>query len=561
VYSRPVILVVDDEPEALTAMVDALARRFGGDYRVCSHLTPDAALADLKRAQEQDEPVALVIADQWLPGCTGLELLERAHALHPAAQRALLVDWGDREATATILQGCAFGLLENYLRKPWVPPEVHLYPKVSAFLAAWTQAHGPRLELVRIIGEEAEPRSHEVREFLDRSGIPHGFYTADSPDGARLLARVGLDGSHLPVVLLLDGSALVQPSLAEVADALGASNLESDRTCDVAIIGAGPAGLAAAVYAASEGLRTIVIEREAIGGQAGASAMIRNYMGFPAGISGGELMTRAYEQSWLFGAKFVFARGVDKIEEVGADKRITLTDGTEITARSIIIATGAAYRRLPSATLKRAEGAGVFFTVPSDTRALAGKDVYVVGGGNSAGQAIVHLAQSAHKVTVFVRGEALDDTMSEYLIQLIEHLPNVDLRLRHEVLDGDFEKGEIVVADRGAGTIETWPAHHLFVMIGAEPHTSWLGHTVQRDSRGYIRTGSDVDVAAAGWSLARPPMVQETSVPGIFAAGDARLGSVKRISAAVGEGASAVQAVHAYLAERRDEPELVSAAD
>jgi thioredoxin reductase (NADPH) len=307
VITRPIIMVVDDEPRDLTPMIDALARRYGGDYAVVSHLSAAAAVEDLRRLKDEAEQVALVIADQWMPEMNGIHLLDRAHEIHPGAQRALLVDWGDRTASSTILEGCAFGHLENYIYKPWSPPEIYLYPEVGEFLADWTRTHGPRMELIRVIGGDPAPRSHEVQELLERNGIPFGFYRADSEQGKALLEKARLDGSHLPVVILLDGHALVDPSNAEIMDALGATNLE-DTSCDVAIVGGGPAGLAAAVYAASEGLRTIVIEREAVGGQAGTTSLIRNYLGFPKGISGGELARRAYEQAWLFGAKYVFAR-------------------------------------------------------------------------------------------------------------------------------------------------------------------------------------------------------------------------------------------------------------
>jgi len=317
--TRPVIMVVDDDPRSLAALLDALARRYGGDYRVVSHLSPQAAIEECERIRADGEQLALIIADQWMPGLTGIQVLARAHEVHPAAQRALLVSWGDRTATPAILQGCAFGQLENYLQKPWSPPEVHLYPAVGEFLSDWTRTHGPRMELVRVVGDDPSPRAHELRDLLERNGIPHGFHLADSDEGSRLLERTGQDGSRLPLVILLDGLVLVDPSNAEVLDSLGVSNLE-ERTCDLAVVGAGPAGLATAVYGASEGLSTIVIEREAIGGQAGTSSLIRNYLGFPRGISGGELTQRAYQQAWLFGTKYVLAREVSRLRASGIDR-------------------------------------------------------------------------------------------------------------------------------------------------------------------------------------------------------------------------------------------------
>jgi thioredoxin reductase (NADPH) len=553
--TRPVITVVDDEPQALATLLDALARRFGADYRIVSHLSAHAALDDLQRIRaDGEEQVALVIADQWMPEMTGIELLGRAHEIHAEAQRALLVEWGDQSAAPTIIQGCAFGQIENYLYKPWSPPEVHLYPQVSEFLAAWTRTHGPRMEIVRLVGDYPSSRVHEIREFLERNGIPHGFYLAASEPGERLLQQAGLDGSRLPVLILLDGHALIAPSNTEISDALGASNLE-ERTADVAIVGAGPAGLAAAVYAASEGLSTIVVEPETIGGQAGASSLLRNYLGFPAGISGGELTQRAYEQAWLFGAKFVFARGVCQVRASGLNRILTLSDGTEITARAVVVASGAAYRRLNIPQLERFKGMGVFYTAlsfdtPGDARLMKDKTVLVVGAGNSAGQAVVHLSKNAHRVILVVRGDSLKQSMSDYLVRDISQRPNVEIRLRTEVVDGDGGSAlqRVVLLDHARGTQETVPADALFVLIGAQPHTEWLGDTVQSDRKGFIITGRDLDWADVGWSFEREPLPLETSMPGVFAVGDARQGSVKRVASAVGEGAIAVRNIHEYLA-------------
>jgi thioredoxin reductase (NADPH) len=552
--TRPVITVVDDEPQALAALLDALARRFGGDYRIVSHLSARAALDDLEQIRADGEQVALVIADQWMPEMSGIELLGRAHEIHSAAQRALLVEWGDQSAAPTIIQGCAFGQIENYLHKPWSPPEVHLYPPVSDFLAAWTRAHGPHMELVRLIGDYPSSRVHEIREFLERNGIPHGFYVAESEQGKRLLRHAGLDGSRLPALILLDGHVLVAPSNANISDALGASNLE-ERTGDLAIVGAGPAGLAAAVYAASEGLSTIVVEREAIGGQAGTSSLIRNYLGFPAGISGGELTQRAYQQAWLFGAKFVFARGVSHLRPSGLNRILTLSDGTEITVRAVLVASGAAYRRLGIPQLERFRGMGVFYTAlsfdtPGDARLMKDKTVLVIGAGNSAGQAVVHLSKNARRVMLLVRGDSLEKSISDYLVRDISRRPNVEIRLRTEVVDGDGDTTlqRVVLMDHACGTRETVSADALFVLIGAQPHTEWLDGTVQRDRKGFIVTGGGLDRADVGWSFERGPLPLETSMPGVFAIGDARQGSVKRVASAVGEGAIAVRHIHEYLA-------------
>jgi thioredoxin reductase (NADPH) len=547
--TRPVIMVVDDEPEDLSALLNALARRYGADYRVASHLSVRSALEELRKIKDEGEQVALVIADQWMPESTGAELLGRVHELHPAAQRALLVAWGDKTATPTILQGCAFGQLDNYLHKPWSPPEVHLYPAIGAFLAQWTHEHVRRMELLRVVGQRPSPRAHEITEFLERTGIPHGFYDADSEEGKRLLEQRALDPARLPVVVLLDGHALVDPTNAEISDALGASDLE-ERTCDIAIVGAGPAGLAAAVYAASEGLATIVIEREAVGGQAGASSLIRNYLGFPAGISGSELAQRAYEQAWLFGAKYVFAREVASLSARGPERILKLSNGIEITARAVVIASGANYLRLNVPGLERFVGAGVFYTTLGDTRVLQGKAVLVVGGGNAAGQAVRHLSKNARKVTLVVRGESLEKGMSDYLIRDIRQRPNVEVRLLTEVVDGAgaaaLEQVELLnLSDRSRETINV---DAMFALIGARPQTEWLAGALERDSHGFIRTGADLARDDRSWTLQREPMRLETSMPGVFAAGDVRMGSTKRVASAVGEGAVAVQYVHQYLA-------------
>jgi thioredoxin reductase (NADPH) len=480
---------------------------------------------------------------------TGVGFLQKAHEIHPAAQRALLVAWGDRSASPTILQACAFNQIENFILKPYFPPEVHLYPLVGEFLSVWARAHGPRMELVRVIREDPSPRGHEVSDFLDRNGIPHGVYLAGSGEGLKLLKQTGLDGSRLPAVVMLDGRVLVEPTNAELVDALGISTLE-ERRCDLAVVGAGPAGLAAAVYGASEGLRTLVIEREAVGGQAGSSSLLRNYLGFPRGISGSELAIRAYQQAWLFGAQYVLAREVSGLRAAGTDRILTLSDGTEITARAVIIATGATYRRLGLPRLERFTGAGVFYAAGSEMSLMKDKDVVVAGGGNSAGQAVTHLAKSARRVIHLVRGDSLEAGMSDYLIRQIRHLPNVEVRLQTEVVDGDGEHRleRVSVRDHATGMVESLQVAALFVLIGVMPHTEWLKGTVERDENGFIVTGPDLEARGAVRRFNRPQMRLETSLPGVFAAGDVRLGSVKRVASAAGEGAIATKLLEDYLA-------------
>ena len=544
---RPVIMVVDDEPTALAAMLDALTRRFGGDYRVVPHLSAPAALDAVSRIKADGEEIALVIADQWMPEMTGNEFLGRVRSIEPMAKRALLVAWGDHAASPTILQACALGQLDNYLYKPWTPAEVHLYPLVSEFLAEWTRIHRPGMELIHIVGDERSARSNEVRELLNRNGVPYGFHHAMSPMAKRLSEERGADLSVLPAVFLLDGSVLADPTDAEIMDAIGEN--PNELFCDVAVVGGGPAGLTSAVYAGSEGLRTLVIERHVIGGQAGASSLIRNYLGFPRGISGAELTQRAYQQAWLFGAKFVFAREATGLRTNGAKKILTLSDGREITATAVIVATGAKYRRLEVPELDRFVGKSIFYTTFGETRLVSNLDVAVTGGGNSAGQAVVHLASHARRVTLVVRANSLESGMSDYLVQQIRCAPNVDVRLGAEIAgaDGEDLMESLTIRDRASDAVETIPAKMLFVLIGAMPHTDWLSGVVQRDAKGFIVTGHDVDLQA--WPLDRKPLDFETSAPGVFAAGDVRLGSLKRLASAVGEGAGAVQHVHQYMEE------------
>lgn len=556
---RPVILVVDDEPDALGTLAEALARRFDRDYEILPHASARAAVEALARLKEAERPVALVVADQWMPEMPGIELLERAHHLDPDAMRALLVAWGDRSAGPAVLEGCAFGRLDNYLLKPWVPAEVHLYPPVNEFLVEWTRAHGPRMELVRVIGEDPSPRAHEVQHLLQRNGIPHGFYPARSEEGRRLLRETGMAGRRLPVVLLLDGRALIDPSNAELSDALGVVEVLGTTgvagrgpAYDLAIVGAGPAGLAAAVYAASEGLRTVVIERDVIGGQAGASSLIRNYLGFPRGITGWELAQRAFQQAWLFGTEYVLARGVSSLSARGDERLVGLDDGTVFSARCVLLASGARYRRIELPAVERLVGAGVFYTVGGDARLFKGHDVMVTGGGNSAGQAVVHLARHARRVTLVCRSPRLEAHMADYLVQEIHRCRTVEVRLSTEIVgaEGGLALERVRLQDRARGTTETLPAKTLFVLIGANPHTDWLPEALVRDDHGFVLTGRDLERAEPRWTLERVPLPFETSIPGVFAVGDVRAGSSKRLASAVGEGAAAVTSVHELLAPR-----------
>jgi thioredoxin reductase (NADPH) len=557
--AEPVIVVVDGDRERLAALEAALRRRFGADYRVLGADTPAGALDALARLADDAERVALVVADQWLPGTTGVDLLARAHQRHPAARRALLIGYGDAVAGDAWLRAMALGQVDYYLNTPWGSPELQLYPVVGELLSQWagsTAGGAEKPELVQVVAPRHAARSHELRDLLGRNNIPHRFYDADTDDGRRLLAGVGPAPPKRPVLLLFDGRVLVDPTNEQLADALGARTRPGSDRYDVAVVGAGPAGLAAATYAASEGLRTLLLEGEAVGGQAGTTSLIRNYLGFPRGIGGGELAARAAEQAVVFGAELVYTQTATGLEAGGPDRILTLADGSRAVSRTVVISTGVSYRRLPVPGIGDLVGSGVFYgAAVTEARAMAGARVFVVGGANSAGQAAVHLARYADRVTLLVRGGSLAAGMSSYLVVVVGRAGNVDVRLRAEVtaVHGAGRLAAITVADRATGATQTVPAAALFILIGAAPHTGWLAGAVERDERGFVRTGADLLVDGAppaGWPLRRPPLLLETSLPGVFAAGDVRLGSVKRVASAVGEGAIAIQLVHRYLGER-----------
>jgi thioredoxin reductase (NADPH) len=447
------------------------------------------------------------------------------------------------------------GLVEGCLMQPWGSPDERLYPLVSELLVTWARMSRPHVEILRIVGRRWEPRSHELRELLELNGVGCGLYEADSEEGRRLLREVD-HGGRLPVVVFHDGRGLVDPTDGEIAQILGVRTEPAADLYDLAIIGAGPSGLAAAVYGASEGLRTLVIERRALGGQAGSSSMIRNYLGFPRGIGGTELAVRAYEQAWSLGAEFVFTREACGLAARGAERIVTLAETTEVRARAVVVATGISYNRLAAHGAEALVGKGVFYgAATTEAGALAGQAVFIVGGGNSAGQAAVHLARYAAQVTVVVRGSSLAASMSDYLIKQIDRTRNIRVRLdtqvRRVVGRQHVEMVELEQVD--AGRLEQVPAAALFVMIGAGPHTEWLAGALQRDERGYVRAGRTVlreaSGGAPGWPLERLPYPLETSLPGVFAAGDVRDRSVKRVASAVGEGAIAIHSVHEYLAE------------
>jgi thioredoxin reductase (NADPH) len=532
----------------------ALLRRFGADYRVVTAGTAADGLRTLQQLAQDGDDVAIVAADVHLPEMDAVEFLQRAHALHPRSSRVLLVPM-DRYHTRVpiselpvIQRATALGRIDFFILKGWVTPEEWLYPQVQQALTAWTTAHRPRHLVYRVVGQQWSPRSHELRDLLDRNGVPFGFIPADSPAGQRLVRDYGVDESRLPAVILHDGSVLQDPSDAEVAAAHGIAAQPPSARCDLAIVGAGPAGLAAAVYGASEGLRTLAIEPAAIGGQAGTSSLIRNYLGFPRGISGGALAHQAWEQAVLLGAQFVFTQQATRLSVRGNAKVITLSAGNAVTARAVIIAAGVTYRRLQIPALDRLLGAGVFYGAAGvEAPAVAGENVYVVGGANSAGQAALHLAKYAAQVTLLVRGGSLAAGMSDYLITQLQATPNVMVKLRTRVTDGhgDTRLRALILEDLDTGRHEQVPTPAVFIMIGAQPRTDWIRDALALDDHGFILTGQDLP--AARWPLTRAPLPFETSLPGVLAAGDVRNGSIKRVAAAVGEGSVAVGSVHQYL--------------
>jgi thioredoxin reductase (NADPH) len=552
--SRPVIVAVDDDPSSIAYIGAELERRYDRDYQILCNTSATEALEQLERMQQVGDRVALVLADQWMPDLTGPELLARVPEFHPQAKRALLVgwgDWGDAPTADAIREAMALGRIDYYALKPWKSPDEYFHRTVSEFLHEWSRADASVPQEVNVVADAWSSRAHEIRNLLTRNGVPHVFHPSDSPDGEAVLRKAGHVGATKPVVVMLDGRTFVDPTNAELARGYGAmTELEGGRQFDVVIVGAGPAGLAAAVYASSEGLRALVVERESIGGQAGSSARIRNYLGFARGVSGAELAQRAYQQAWVFGTTFLLMRDVTGLRTDGVDHVLAISDGSEVRSRSVILAMGVAYRRLDIPALERLTGVGVFYgSSPSEAQRFTGGQVYVVGGGNSAGQAAVHLSRYAKRVTLVVRSATLASSMSQYLRDEIDAVPCIDVRLSTEVVDGAGEGRLEQLTLRSAGTTTSVPADALFLLIGARPHTAWLPPDVARDGPGYVVTGPPVadERAATRWALERPPLVFETSVPGVFAVGDVRAQSVKRVASAVGEGSVVIQQLHQYL--------------
>lgn len=548
----PVLMVVDSDPDGLERVAGELDRRYTADYRILRETSPEEALEKLGALRASGERVALLLAAQWMEGMTGEDLLRRSRPLHPGACRGLLIDWGgwgDPPTAEAVLRAMALGHMDYYVLKPWRPADEYFHRTVTAFLHEWSRRDYEAPRECILVTDQGSIRGHEIRSLLTRNGVPHVCHYTDSEMGRTLMEQAALRPEEGPFLFSWEGRVLVNPSNAEVARAYGVvTELEGERDFDIVVVGAGPAGLSAAVYGTSEGFRTLVVEREAIGGQASSSSRIRNYLGFPRGVSGADLAQRAYQQAWVFGTEFVLMCDAAELRLDGPRPALRLSDGSEVTASTVVLATGVSYRRLDVPSLDALTGAGVYYgAATSEGPALAGGRAYVVGGGNSAGQAAVHLARYAERVTILIRGESLAKSMSQYLLEVIDATPSIEVRTGAQVVDGsgDGRLSELTLRDVPTEATETVPADALFVMIGARPRTDWLPEAIDRDRWGFLLTGPDVPAEA--WPLERPPLMVETSVPGVFAAGDVRHRSVKRVASAVGQGAAAIQQVHEYL--------------
>lgn len=556
---RPLLLAVDPDPEQLDLTEAELERAFGSDFRVRGELTPEEALATVRGAHERDEPVAVVLVDNTCPQGVATTLLAEVRSLHPAARRALLVPWGawsDREAAATILRTMALGLINYYVLKPWRSRDELFHRTIAEFVMEWSRAYPRNPREVVVVADPRSARGYAVGSLLNRNGIPFAFRERDSAEGREVVQRMGglADDADPGAVVIampaLGGRVLVNPTDVDVIEAWGIPTTlpQEERAFDVLVVGGGPAGLAASVSAASEGLSTLVVERESIGGQAGASSLIRNYLGFSRGVSGAELAQRGYQQAWVFGAHFLMMREVDALDHDGEVFTAHIGDVGAVTARVVIVCAGVSYRRLGVPSLEELSGRGVYYGASvSAAQALTGLHAVVVGGGNSAGQAALHLARYCKAVTVVVRGGDLGTSMSDYLVRALEADPVVAVRLGAEVVRGEGRDRleRVDVRDRSTGATETLRADALFAMIGARPRTTWLPQAVARDEHGFLLTG--MDVAGGRWPLERRPHPYETSLPGLFAVGDVRAGSVKRVASAVGEGSVVVSQVHQVL--------------
>ena len=554
--AKPILLSVDDDLDVLRAVERDLRSHYGANYRVLASDSPQGALDLLKQLKVRNESVALLLADQRMPKLDGVNFLQEARELFPDAKRALLTAYADTNAAISAINEAN---INYFFMKPWDPPEEHLYPQLDDLLDDWQASYRPGFEGIRVLGTRWSPRSYELRDFLARNHVPYQWIdvelSANDKETKQLLEALGSEAASLPVVLFPDGTKLLESVPADVAQKVGLRTRAQTSFYDMAIVGGGPAGLAAAVYGASEGLHTVIVEREAPGGQAGMSSRIENYLGFPTGLSGGDLARRAVVQAQRFGVEILSPQEAVGMRTEGSYRILKLADGNEISCHALMIASGVQWRRLDAPGIDRLQGAGIYYGGGA-TEALSckGETVYIIGGANSAGQAAMNFAKFADRVIILVRGDSLSSTMSQYLIEQIERTPNISLWKHASVAEahGDSHLEEISVLCSDTEKVERVPASAMFIFIGALPSTGWLKDMVQRDERGFILTGPDLlwdGNRPKGWTLERDPFLLETNIPGLFAVGDVRHGSVKRVASGVGEGSVAVQFIHQYLSK------------
>ncbi|WP_169947736.1 FAD-dependent oxidoreductase [Microbispora sp. H11081] len=547
------ILTVDDDPSVSRAVARDVRRRYGDRYRVIRAESGPSALDALREIKLRGEQVAVILADYRMPQMNGIEFLEAAMDVFPLARRVLLTAYADTDAAINAINIVD---LDHYLLKPWNPPEEKLYPVLDTLLESWLATPAVTMPETKIVGHRWSAQSFAVRDFLARNLVPYRWLRVDEAEGARLLAAAGMSETDVPVVITTDGKALARPTEADLAAHVGMATVPASELYDLAVIGAGPAGLGAAVYGASEGLRTLLVEQRATGGQAGQSSRIENYLGFPDGVSGAQLTDRARRQALKFEAELLTTREVVGLERSGSATLLRFGDGAAVTAHTVVLATGVSYRLLDAPGLADLTGRGVFYgAAASEAPSCSGEEVYVVGGANSAGQAAVYFSRFARKVNILIRGDDLTRSMSRYLIDQIAAIPTIEVHPHTHVAGGEGRDHleRLILRDGRTGRTTTVPASWLFVFIGAEPRTDWLGDEVVRDDGGYVLTGSDLLADGRrprGWAPSRDPYHLESSMPGVFAAGDVRAGSVKRVASAVGEGAMAVSLVHRYLEDR-----------
>ncbi|QDL06873.1 fused response regulator/thioredoxin-disulfide reductase [Brasilonema octagenarum UFV-E1] len=549
--AKPVIITVDDDPEVLQAVARDLRQEYGDRFRIIRADSGASALEALEQLKLRNQPVSLFLVDQRMPQMSGVEFLEQAMSMFPDAKRALLTAYADTDAAIRAINNTK---IDYYLMKPWDPPEERLYPVLDDLLDDWQAGFHPPFEGIRVIGNRWSPYSHQVKDFLARNQVPYQWLDIElSEEAQKLVEYSECDKLHLPIVLFGDGSHVMQPTNLQVAEKIGLRTQAEKPFYDLIIVGGGPAGLAAAVYAASEGLRTVMIEREAPGGQAGTSSRIENYLGFPTGLSGGDLARRGVTQAKRFGVEILTPQEVKGIRVENQYRFVQLEDGSEISCHALMLALGVSWRRLDIPGLDRLTGAGVYYgAAQAEAMSCQDEDVYIVGGANSAGQAAMYFSRYAKHVTMLIRGDSLTKSMSQYLIDQIAQTLNITVKTHTSVREakGETSLESITIHNSLTGETQTVPATSLFIFIGAVPRTEWLDGVIERDQHGYIITGPDLQKDGQrikGWTLERDPFLLETNIPGVFAVGDVRHGSVKRVASGVGEGSICVQFVHRYL--------------